>query len=327
MAMTASKKKTGTCSGTTFSSLICQEIAERRTFPRTTLEVRTTAGQILSTYSLPEQSAGHQVTPDGRLVYALTGGRVSGAGIDRQLFAIDMADGSARDLGASTSAVPAVDGQHVAWFAGDRIIVERHGGGRVLEKVLGELASLHGGAIHAATLLPNGCVAFTRGHRASDKIADLAIISLTDGSVEQSWEIPVHTFSSVFAPAALRADPAGRFLAVPGLHEGLVIVDLQTGEDVADRFQPEQLDLADDRPTLHAHHGYSDIAFDRDGARMAAAYRPGKLSVWTRDGALIRREWVSTNPKARRLVTFDEKGVAFFDSMGTAAHFELDSAA
>ncbi|TKC87701.1 hypothetical protein FAZ69_15525 [Trinickia terrae] len=69
----SSPKKQGKVSGTQHSSFISQEVLSRK-LPGTTLEVQKATGEVVNSFSLPEPSAGHQITPDGELVYALTGG-------------------------------------------------------------------------------------------------------------------------------------------------------------------------------------------------------------------------------------------------------------
>jgi hypothetical protein len=322
MAKAGGKALLGTYSGTPHGGFVCQEVRARRS-SQTVLEVRRTEGGAVAAYALDEASAGHQVTPDGSVVYVLTGGTIGKTGILRRLLAIRPEERRVREIAVSTSALPAVDDRHVAYFTETAIIVETHDGARVLEQGLGRLAPTQGSGGHACALLPNHRLAVSRGHRGAEKIADLTVLNLTDGREEQNIELPAASFFGVFAPAALRADPQGRLVAILGFHAGLLLVDLATGRDVADLYPPDPLDLADGRPTTHAHHTYSDLAFDRSGNRLAAAYRPGRLSVWARDGAALRREGVSINPKASRIVTFDESHVAFFDSMGASARFEL----
>ncbi|WP_146013366.1 WD40 repeat domain-containing protein [Trinickia symbiotica] len=320
----SNQKKKGNHSGTQHGPFICQEVLSRK-FPETTLEIQRTTGEVISSYSLSELSAGHQITPDGELIYALTGGQVSDTGILRRLISINMREGAAREVGISTSALPAVDREHIAYFEDGIIIVRKHDGTRIFEKHLGQLGVLHGGPAHACALLPNRRVAISRGHRCEEQLADLTVFDLDSGREEHRVELPAATSYKTFAPAALRGDPRGELVAILGYHAGLVLVDLAKGIDVADAYQPDPLDLADGRPTHHSHHSYSDFAFDAEGERLAAAYRPGKLSVWSRSGGVLKREWVATNPKAQRIVTFDEGTVGFFDSLGERAVFAIGS--
>lgn len=320
----SSPKKQGKVSGTQHSSFISQEVLSRKQ-PGTTLEVQKTTGEVINSFSLPEPSAGHQITPDGELVYVLTGGEISDAGILRRLIAVNMRTGSVRDVGVSTSALPAVDREHVAHFEKGAIVVRKHDGTKIFEQHLGLLGMIHGGAAHACALLPNGRVAISRGHRGAEMIADLTVFDTSSGREEHRVEIPVETSYGAFVPAALRGDPRGEFVAILGGYAGLLLVDLVKGADVADAYQPDPLDLADGRPTHHDHHTYSDLAFDAEGDRLAAAYRPGKLSVWSRNGDVLQREWIATNPKAQRIVTFGEDEVAFFDSLGERARFPINA--
>ena len=322
MAKSAAKAKQGTYSATQHGAFVCQEVTSRAS-TEMTLEVRTLAGDMLSSHKLPESSAGHQVTPDGGLAYVLTGGEISEMGILRHLVAVDFATNATRSVAITTSALPAVDARHVAYVTKTVLVVERHDGERIFEKPVGPLGVQHGGAAHACTLLPNNRVAVSRGHRGGEKIADLTVFSIDDGSELSAIELPAETFHATFAPAALRADPQGQLVAILGFFAGLLIVDLEAGTDVAATYAADPLDLADGRPTRHAHHTYSDLAFDADGERLAAAYSPGKLSVWSRGGDVLKREWICTNPKARRIVTFGTAEVAFFDSTGAAARFSV----
>lgn len=320
----SSPKKQGRVSGTQHSSFISQEVLSRR-LPGATLEVQKTTGEVIHSFSLPEPSAGHQITPDGELIYVLTGGEVSDAGILRRLIAVNMRTGSVRDVGVSTSALPAVDREHVAYFEKNAIVVRKHDGTKIFEQPLEPLGVIHGAAAHACALLPNGCVSISRGHRGSEKIADLTVFDISSGRAKHHVEIPVATAYAAFVPGALRGDPRGEFVAILGGYAGLLLVDLVKGADVADAYQPDPLDLADGKPTHHGHHTYSDLAFDAGGDRLAAAYRPGELSVWNRAGNVLRRERIATNPKAQRIVTFAEEEVAFFDSLGERAQFSINT--
>jgi len=322
MAKAGTKAKQGAYSATQHGAVVCQEVWSRAS-AETTLEVRTLAGETLTSHKLPEASVGHQVSQDGTLAYVLTGGEISEVGLLRRLIAIDLANNTTRMVAVTTSALPAVDALHVAYLTKTALVVERHGGERIFEKSVGPLGVLHGGAAHACALLPNNRVALSRGHRGGEKIADLTVFNIADGSEQSAIELPAETFHATFAPAALRADPQGEFVAILGFFAGLLIVDLAAGKDVAADYAPDPLDLADGRSTRHAHHTYSDLAFDADGERLAAAYSPGKLSVWARGGDVLKREWICTNTKARRIVTFGTAEVAFFDSTGAAARFSL----
>lgn len=320
----SSPKKQGKVSGTQHSAFICQEVLSRK-LPGPTLEVQKTTDEVIHSFSLPQPSAGHQITPGGEVVYVLTGGEVSDIGILRRLIAVSMRTGSVREVGVSTSALPAVDREHVAHFEKDAIVVRKHDGTKIFEQHLGPLGVLHGGAAHACALLPKGRVAISRGHRCEDMMADLTVFDISTGREEHRVEMPVATSYGTFVPAALRGDPKGALVAILGFHAGLLLVDLVKGMDVADAYQPDPLDLADGRPTCHAHHTYSDLAFDAEGDRLAAAYRPGKLSIWNRNGDVLQREWIATNPKAQRIVTFGEDEVAFFDSLGERARFPINA--
>lgn len=312
--------KMGDYSGAQHSQFVCQEVRTRASFA-TTLEVQTTAGEVLGSHSLPESSAGHQITPDGQWVYALTGGQVSPNGLLRRLIAVNPHRALVREVGTSTSAVPAVDRDHVAYFTSTALIVETHNGERVFEKCVEPLSHVHGSPTHACALLANGRLAISRGHRGADRIADLTVLNLDDGHEELTIELPVAVFHNTFAPRKLRTDPQGRLVAILGFYAGLVMVDLQASKDVADTYAPDPLDLANGSPTSHAHHTYSDLAFDEQGQRLVAAYSPGKVSVWDRAGTVLRREQIAINPKAQRIVTFGPEGVAYFDSYGARARF------
>jgi hypothetical protein len=110
----------GRYSGTLHSAFVCQEVLARNT-TETTLEIRTTDGERVSSAVLPQLSAGHQLTPDGRLVYVLTGGgERTDAGILRRLVAIDPSEGKTWEVGTSTSALPSVDDEYVAYFTNTR---------------------------------------------------------------------------------------------------------------------------------------------------------------------------------------------------------------
>jgi hypothetical protein len=312
--------KLGDFSGAQHGRFICQEVRTRKSFA-TALEVQTIAGEVLGSHSLPEPSAGHQITPDGQWVYVLTGGQVTPTGLLRRLIAVNPQRAVAREVGTSTSALPAVDRDYVAYFTSTAVIVETHNGERVFEKPVESLSHVHGSPAHACSLLANGRLAMSRGHRGADRIADLTVLDLADGREELTIELPVAVFHDKFVPRKLRADPQGQLVAILGIYAGLVMVDLRSSKDVADAYAPDPLDLADCRPTSHAHHTYSDLAFDEDGQRLAAAYSPGKVSVWDRGGAALRREAVAINPKAHRIVTFDAEGGAYFDSYGARARF------
>ncbi|MFV8607455.1 hypothetical protein ACNRDG_24555 [Ralstonia pseudosolanacearum] len=319
-----SPKKQGRVSSTQRGQFICQEIVSRR-LPGATLEVQTASGEVVSSFALQEPTAGHQITPDGQWVYALMGGQVSEVGILRRLVAVDVGTGAVRDVDVSTSALPAVDDEFVAYFEKDAIVVRKHDGTQVFGRHLDRLGVLHGGAAHACTLLPNGRVAISCGLRADEMMADLTLFDISSGREEQRIELPVASSYGSFVPAALRTDPRGELVAILGFHAGLSVVDLERGTDVADTYPPDPLDLAGGQPTRHAHHTYSDLAFDAVGDRVAVVYRPGCLSVWSRNGDVLRQESIATNPKAQRIVTFGKDEVAFFDSMGERAIIPVHS--
>jgi hypothetical protein len=194
----------------------------------------------------------------------------------------------------------------------------------VFEKKVGLLATTHGSPAHACTLLPGNRVAISRGNRSGEKIADLTVLSLADGSEDFSAKLPAGVFDTKFVPSALRADPQGKLVAVLGFYHGLLLVDLETGQDVSASYAPHPYDDEDDGSIQHGNHRYSDLAFDEQGMLLAATYAPGKFSVWARSGEVLRRENVAVNPKAHSIITFDNEGVAFFDSFGAAARFRID---
>jgi hypothetical protein len=317
----AASRKQGALSTTQHSPFIAQEV-QTRTSRKTVLEIQRTTGEVLHAVSFDDLSSGFQISPDGAWVYSLCPcpEKPNAAGAPKRLVGLDVNNGVSHELGVVTGARPAVDETHVAYFADNALVVRRRDGTLVLEKPLGALGVLHGGAAHACAFLPDGRIAVSRGARLRENIADLSVFDIDSGQNVCSFELPVTTHTT-FSPAAVRGDPNGRLVAILGHYDALVIVDLATGENVADRFAPEPLDLAEGRATQHFNHTYSDLAFDARGEKMAAVHRPGKLSVWTRDGRVLRREAIAINPKAQRVVTFDGDTVAFFDSMGERAIF------
>lgn len=310
------KPKRGPISRQPGGGCISQEVIGRSAPGR--LEIRTIQGDMLYSHDLAERVMSHRLMADGRSVLLFVDAILEPHGFGYDLRILDLETGQTRPLGFATSLHLALDAGRIAWFCGDRLIVQSLSGDTVLEHHVGELNEHH-----AVALLPEGQVALSLCKRMDACIADLRIIDQADGRLVAEYSFPVETSYDAFAVSGLRPDPQGRYVAMPGYYSGLILADLRTGRDVADRFEPLQLELADNRRTTHAHHLYGDIAFDAAGEYIAAACHPGAVCVWNREGQPVVRQDVFVNPKADRVVVINDGKVTYCDSFGDSATIEL----
>lgn len=176
---------------------------------------------------------------------------------------------------------------------------------------------------HCLSFLPDGRLAVSTGAEADMGLADIAILNADTGAVEARHQSQVTTSHDSFAPGVLALDPHGEFLALAGHYSGLVIFDLASGANVADRFSPHPLDLAEGHVATHDHHHYADITFDETGRYLAAACHPGWVDLWTCDGEVALREQPFLNPKSDRLIAFEGSDLVYLDTMGDTARFTL----
>src|SRR3546814_11805780 len=102
--------------------------------------------------------------------------------------------------------------------------------------------------------LPECRLAVSTGAQADMALADVAILNADTGAVEGRYESQVTTSHNSFAPGVLAPDPHGKLMALAGHYSGLVIFDLVSGANVADRFAPHPLNLAEGHVATHDHH-------------------------------------------------------------------------
>lgn len=318
MVKRSTKPKRGPLGLSRIAGLACQQVLRHRS-PVVTLEIRTFAGSVLHSCELPEPVAHHQLLPDGHSVLLVdTVGVRDDRTLQYEVRMLDARTQAIRPLATADSLRIAASADRFACVRGSAICVHDLSGERVFET-----RCTLDPEQHAMAFLPNGDLAVSTGARGAECVVDLLVLDGETGDTRQEYRARLASSYNRFAPASVHVAPHGKLVAITGFHAGLAVFDLASGEPVADRFAPHPLDLADDRATLHDHHTYGDIAFDGDGLRMAAAYRPGWLSAWRLDGTPLLQAAPFVNPKAEYSIAFDGDGLLYMDSFGDRAQFAL----
>ena len=312
------KPKCGPLSICRSKALIAQIVQVRRTVA-VTLEIRTLGGEVLGVQELPEPPAAHYLLPDGCSVLLAEMVRCDDdPDAWYALRLLNVMTGESHVLGHASSFHMAAAADRVAYFYGDGVVVRTLQGDTLFEHSLP-----YDDEHHALAFLPDGRLAVSSGADADESLADLVILNAETCAPEKRYECEVDSAYDTFSPSALAIDPQGQWIAVSGFYCGLVIFDLTSGGNLADVFAPHPLDLAEGHEVSHNHHTYGDVAFDATGAYLAATYRPGWLSVWQRDGAVVLRDDAFVNPKAERAIAFDGDAVVYLDSVGDLARHPI----
>lgn len=318
MAKKSTKPKRGPLELSRIAGLACQQVQRHRS-PVVTLEIRTFAGDVLHGCELPEPVAHHQLLPDGHSVLLVdTVGISDDRTLRHEVRMLDARTQEIRPLAATDSLRIAASADRFACVRDGAVCV--HGlSGEQLSEARCALDPEH----HALAFMPNGDLAVSTGAHGAECVVDLLVLDGETGKTRQEYRAPCASSYGHFAPAGVHVAPHGNLVAITGFHAGLAVFDLASAEPAADRFAPHPLDLADGRTTLHDHHTYGDIAFDRDGLRMAAAYRPGWVSAWRLDGTPLLQAAPFVNPKAKYAIAFDGDGLLYMDSFGDRAQLAL----
>lgn len=318
--MAKPKPKRGPLSICRASSLISQVVLKHRSI-EATLEVRTLSGDVLLTQQLHEPPASHQLLGDGCtvLLTELTAfDPDDGENAHYTLRLLDMKTGDSQPIGRASSFHVATAANRVARFRGPGLTVSDLQGADIFS-----VKMPYDDEHHCLAFLPDGRLAVSTGAGADMALADVAILNADTGAVEERHESLVTTSDNSFAPGVIALDPHGKFMALAGHYSGLVIFDLASGANVADRFAPHPLDLADGHVATHDHHRYADITFNDAGRYLAAACHPGWVDLWTRNGEVALREQPFLNPKGDRLIAFKGSDLVYLDTMGDTVRFAL----
>ncbi|WP_436356254.1 hypothetical protein [Brevundimonas sp. CEF1] len=316
--MAKARPKRGPLSICRSGSLISQVVLKHRS-SEATLEVRTLAGEVLLSHELLQAPASHQLLGDGRSVLlAVLAPSDDDADADYALYRLDMEAGEQRLVGRASDHQVAVAEDRLACFRRSCLTVKTLEGSDIFSIPMPE-----DDGHRALAFLPDGRLAVSARAAANGAPVDVVILNGETGAIEVRCESQAASVYDRFAPGVFAVDPRGEFLVLAGYYSGLVIFDLASGANVAARFAPHPLDLAEGHVATHDHHHYASVAFDEGGRFMAATYRPGWVSLWTRNGEIVLREAPFVNPKGERLIAFDDSDLVYFDSMGDVARFAL----